>query len=270
MKNRWRVALLTASLLALGAAAGPGDDWLRRGNAAFARQDYDEALRCYAEAEARTTDPGAVAFNAAAALYRLDRFAEAERYFRRCLENARGPRRPQALFNLGNCLLKQADEKNLDAFARAVQCYEDCLAQTDLDKALRGRAENNLELARLLWQKARAEEPAKQAGNKQQNKEPKANKKNPEDGGEDSQKGPRNPQDGSGDPTRKDGQKGNDNDKKGAGKGNLATLPDSEQLVPMTVQETRALLEELTERMRQERQARQRMTAPPAGRVKDW
>ena len=117
---------------------------------------------------------------------------------------------------------------------------------------------------------ARAEDPAKQSGNKQ-NKEPKTNNgKKPDDGGEDSQKGLQNPQDGKGDASRKDGQKGSDNDKKGAGKGDLSTLPDNEQLVPMTVQETRQLLEEWTERMRQERQARQRMMVPPAGRVKDW
>jgi tetratricopeptide (TPR) repeat protein len=270
MKIRWCTALLAVSLLALVAADGPGDDWLRRGNAAFDREDYDEALRCYAEAEARTTDPGAVAFNEAAALYRSDRFPEAERYYRRCLENARGTRRAQTLFNLGNCLLKRADEKNLDAFAQAVKCYEDCLDQPGLSVSLRGRAENNLELARLLWQKARSEDPAKQSGNKQ-NKEPKTNNgKRQDDSGEDSQKGMQNPQDGKGDAARKDGQKGSDNDKKGAGKGDLSTLPDNEQLVPMTVQETRQLLEEWTERMRQERQARQRLMAPPAGRVKDW
>ena len=40
--------------------------------------------------------------------------------------------------------------------------------------------------------------------------------------------------------------------------------------MPMTVQETRALLEEWSERLRQERQARQRTVAPPAGRVMDW
>jgi len=265
------MAVLLASLPALGAADGPGNDWLRRGNAAFDREDYDEALRCYAEAEARTTDPGAVAFNEAAALYRSDRFGEAERYYRRCLENARGPRLAQTLFNLGTCLLKQADEKNLDAFAQAVKCYEECLDQPGLAVSLRGRAENNLELARLLWLKARAEDPAKQSGNKQQNKEPKTNNgKKQDDGGEDPQKGPQDPQDGKGDASRKDGQKGSDNDKKGAGKADLSTLPDNEQLVPMTVQETRALLDELSEQLRQQRRARQRTMAPPAGRVKDW
>lgn len=270
MSNRWRIVLLLPCVLAAGAAAGPGDDWLRRGNAAFRGEDFDEALRCYAQAESQTTDPGAVAFNEAAALYRAERFAEAERHYRRCLDNAPGGRRGPALFNLGNCLLRRADEKNLDAFAAAVRCYEDCLEQPALPAALKARAENNLELARLLWLKAKAEDPAKQAGNKQQPKESKdKNGKKQDDGGEEG-KGPQNPQDEKGDPTRKDGKKGNDNDKKGAGQGPLATLPDNEQLVPMTVQETRALLEELSERMRQEQRARQRLTAPPSGRVRDW
>jgi tetratricopeptide (TPR) repeat protein len=265
------LVLLLPCVLAAGAAAGPGDDWLRRGNAAFNRDDFDEALRCYAQAEAETTDPGAVAFNEAATLFRAERFAEAERHYRRCLDNAPGPRRGPALFNLGNCLLRRADEKNLDAFASAVKCYEECLEQPGLPLTLKARAENNLELARLLWLKAKAEDPAKQAGNKQQQKEPKdKGGKRQDDGGEDGKQGPQNPQDGKGDPTRKDGRKGNDNDKQSAGKGNLATLPDNEQLVPMTVQETRDLLEELSERLRQEQRSRQRMTAPPSGRVRDW
>jgi tetratricopeptide (TPR) repeat protein len=266
MKMRLRVLML----LPLLAAAGPADDWLRWGNAAFVRQDFDEALRCYFRAEEDASDPGAVAFNEAAVLFRQGRFAEAEKYYRRCLDNARGPRRWGTLFNLGNCLLQQADEKTLDAFGAAVRCYEECLDQPGLGVDLRGRAEKNLELARLLWAKARAEEPPKQTGNRQKNKEPKTNKKNVDDGGEDSQPGAQNPPDGKGGPTRKDGQKGPDNDKQGAGKGKLTTLPDNEQLVPMTVQETRAMLEEMTERMRQDRQSRQRMMAPPPGRVMDW
>jgi tetratricopeptide (TPR) repeat protein len=266
MRNRWHLLLFVPFLV----AAGPADDWLRRGNAAFARKDFDEALSCYSRAEEDATDPGAVAFNEAAVLYRLGLFAEAEKYYRRCLDNARGPRRSQTLFNLGNCLLQQADEKNIDAFPAAVKCYEECMGQPGLGTGLRGKVENNLELARMLWAKARAEEQPKQQGNQQKNKEPRNSKKNADDGGEDSQKGSQNSPDGKGDSSRRDGQKGNDNDKQGAGKGKLSTLPDSEQLVPMTVQETRALLEELTERLRQEQQSRQRMTAPPPGRVKDW
>jgi tetratricopeptide (TPR) repeat protein len=272
MKTFWRVLLIVLCAAALGASAGaPAEEWLRRGNAAFAEGDYDEALQCYTRAELQTTDPGAVAFNKAATLYRLGQYPEAERHYLRCLENSQGPRRRQTLFNLGNCLLQQAHEKNLDAFEQAVQCYEQCLEDPGMDAVFRARVENNLELARLLWVRARAGQPPQQGGNKsEQNKEPRANKNKPDDGGEDAQKGPQNPRDGKGDPSRKDGQKGEDNAKQGAGKGNQATLPDNDQLAPMSVQETRALLDEVTERLRQERQKRQSLVAPHSSRVKDW
>lgn len=69
---------------------------MRLGNAAFGQKDYDAAVNFFEAAEARTADPGLVAFNKAAALYRLGRYAEAERHYRMCLEDAEGPRKAQA------------------------------------------------------------------------------------------------------------------------------------------------------------------------------
>ena len=73
-------------------AANP-DDLVRLGNAAFERGDYGSAVGCYEKAEALITDPGLVAFNKGASLYRLDRYREAELHYRRCLSDATGPRR---------------------------------------------------------------------------------------------------------------------------------------------------------------------------------
>ena len=46
-------------------------DWIRQGNAAFARDELETALSLYEKAETDATDPGLVAFNKAAVLYRL-------------------------------------------------------------------------------------------------------------------------------------------------------------------------------------------------------
>jgi Ca-activated chloride channel homolog len=58
---RLRPTLATATALAI--AAGPFDDWLRRGNAELATGRADSALTWYAKAAERTPDPGQVAFN---------------------------------------------------------------------------------------------------------------------------------------------------------------------------------------------------------------
>src|SRR5258708_5871173 len=112
---RWLpvVSLLATALLALGASPRGQPDMeslLRQGNAAFARGDYAEAARLYEEAETRATDPGLVAFNLASAKYHLavtgeggaTALSEAERLYRCCLART-DPRRPRALYGLGNC-----------------------------------------------------------------------------------------------------------------------------------------------------------------------
>src|SRR3954469_9504769 len=64
----WLMAGVTVSLL--GASPAPAPDLLRQGNEAFERQDYARAVELYTQAEDEASDPGAVAFNKATALYR--------------------------------------------------------------------------------------------------------------------------------------------------------------------------------------------------------
>src|SRR5207247_5232872 len=72
--RRARMAVLAVMLIALlnVSAADPpaADAFLRQGNDAFARQDYENALKYYEQAEGVTFDPGLVAFNKAAAFFR--------------------------------------------------------------------------------------------------------------------------------------------------------------------------------------------------------
>src|SRR6516164_5322763 len=125
---RW---LGLACLAILAAATGPDTDpetLLNEGNAAFARGDYAEAADLYRRAEARTTDPGRVAFNRATAVYHqaledpddaAELLREAERLYRCCLE-LDDPRRPRALYGLGNCLLQRAGDQGLDDLKAAI------------------------------------------------------------------------------------------------------------------------------------------------------
>src|SRR5204863_9313767 len=130
----------------------------RQGNEAFARQRYEDALELYEKAELRSADPGLVAYNQAAAYYRLGRYREAEHHYGRCLEDDQAPplRRARAAFDLGNALVHQAADSNADQLAQAVAAYRTCAAEPAADRDLRSDARHNLELAQLLLQKARA------------------------------------------------------------------------------------------------------------------
>src|SRR5207249_2654115 len=112
-KRRGALAIPNATWLiplAVGlVSASPALDaeqWLRLGNNAFERGAYPQALDCYARAEEFTTDPGLVALNEAAALYRLGRYREAELHYLRALEDATDARRARALLDLGNALVQ--------------------------------------------------------------------------------------------------------------------------------------------------------------------
>src|SRR6202011_3040441 len=99
---------------------------------------------------------GLVAFNKAAALYRLGRYGEAESYYARCLEDAGEDRLPQALYNLANCLVQQARDTDTGMLERAVANYERCLRQEPKDSGLAEDARANLELTKALLARAKA------------------------------------------------------------------------------------------------------------------
>lgn len=157
MRNS-RFVWMALALTAMSAAPAPTpEDFIRDGNAAVEQGRWEDALAYYDRADERGTDPGLIAFNKGTAYYRLNDFRRAENHFRMALDDAAIPaeRRAKALYNLGDCLVKQAGEQELRLLRDAIRCYELCLDET-ADEGLRRDAEFNLELAKLLWNKARA------------------------------------------------------------------------------------------------------------------
>ena len=101
--------MLTAAVAAaVLSAAPPADDALRRGNEAFARKDYAEAVRAYAAAEERIADPGQVAFNKATALYHLGQYREAEALLRSAVARHESAQ-PVDVYNLRRSLGQLGD-----------------------------------------------------------------------------------------------------------------------------------------------------------------
>jgi Ca-activated chloride channel family protein len=277
--SRARQPAMVASIVTLivGATVAPDvEPLVRHGNAAFAAGDFDEALRTYEEGERGATDPGLLAFNRAAAHFRIGRYAEAALGYRQCLDDDRIPaeRRPRAHYDLGTALMKQAGGASPSLLRQAVTSFRACLAQPDLTADLRADARHNLELAQLLWLRARAANPndpndggpdSESQSRRQQAPGPDA-KGNQQNVGTDPNADPR-----AGQEVGKDGKPA-----PGAGAkdmlnaGSLQVLPDTDDIRPLPPAEADEQLERIIERIAQERRSHWQQTARPTKDARNW
>ena len=280
-----RRAVTTAKRLAPAVAAGvavvlvsaaplpDSDPLVRQGNAAFADGDFEAALRLFEQAERGADDPGLVAFNKGAVLFRLQRFAESAACFRQTLDDDQAPadRRARAQYDLGTALVKQSDGKSALLLRRAVSAFRACLGMPDLDADLRANVRHNLELAQLLWLKARADNPDQPDGlgeEHPQDRPPNADGSRPDkDGKPDGGKGKpeQGPEGGAEGPGA--AQAG---DKKRVKAGPLLVLPDSDQVVPLPPAEADAHLDQIINRIIQERRSHWQRLAAPSVDTRDW
>jgi tetratricopeptide (TPR) repeat protein len=282
-----RIAFILITSSCVSAASPP--DWqtlLRQGDAAYGRGDYTTAAALYEQAGDRTTDPGLVAFDLAAAQYRLAlasdanrvRLArEAEQSYRCCIK-PRDPRRARGLYGLGNALMLRAGDRDVEALKAAVESYQQCLAETNVDEELTDDAQHNLERARLLLLQipppSAAHSKDESAGDvppKPQTtpRETPGARKNPT---HDPSTGVGKP-DKSGDPTKL--EKGTMPAETDAppqpGSGNLPPVPDRADLPPLSAEDAARHLELASLRIEEDYKVHRRSKAPaPMANVRDW
>jgi len=268
-------AVMVLAIMQLGAAS-PDEDWIRQANTAFGRNDLDMALALYEKAEATTTDPGLVAFNKAAVLYRLKRYREAELHYLRSIDDEQAPnlRQAQALFGLGIALLRQAKEKDVAILDRAIDSFTACV-QKNASPELTTDAEYNLELARWLRLKA-GPAPSERSNEEQPMNKGKNEKQQAKGKDEQPMKKGENSTD-TGEPKKDDQVKGADDPagseklaSKLANAGALQSIPDDDTLQPLPPEDTEAQLQHLAERILQERRRDPRRRTPTPPQVKDW
>jgi tetratricopeptide (TPR) repeat protein len=257
-------------------ASTPGEealDFARRGDEAFDQGRYAEALNCYAKAEEETIDPGLIALNEGAALYRLGRFREAEQHYARCLEDAASERHARVCFDLGNSLVQQARERDAKLLRRAIASYETCLRNPDAGPDLIEDARYNLALSRALLAKAKARQDTSSSEDQEHDTTP-----NESDPNEQSASAEQAGQPGGSDPARAaqaGGQQGTQAQATAAppppGRGNLPPIPDQEKMAPLSAEDTAAYLRQVAERvLRERREHHQRRLTPPSWQVEDW
>jgi tetratricopeptide (TPR) repeat protein len=164
-----RTAIVLAAGLGLAALSlwlsRNGIDLARDAYAAFQRGDYPEAVRAYQKSAETCHDLPALASNQAAALYRLDRYSDADGRYELAITGSDSFKSAKAQYDRGNCALRQATAGQIDPDAallnQAAEQFRACLSHESMlssGERVFADARHNLELTKLLQRPAFSEE----------------------------------------------------------------------------------------------------------------
>jgi hypothetical protein len=279
-----RVFARVLGAIVVGAALGAGrhetqpssDELLNAGDAAYARGDYAAAEGLFERAEARATDPGRVCLTLAAVKVRLGLetqtrrpLVEAEALYR-CIDSG-DPRRPEALFGLGVCLLHRAELRDGKAAPAAVEAFEEFLRGPI--GPMTGDVRRNLERARLLALQLHGQEGEADAATDPTSNDQQPPRSTPESpGGEAESSAPGNRSADAARPAKPDaGQTPASTNETPAGEGKLPPLPEGDDAPPVPPQVAAEHLENAARRITAEvRRHRRSAPRPAAPGLPDW
>ena len=274
----YRVTLIV--VLPLLISAGPGSlvDRVRVGNDAVRAGNLELAERHFRIAAERTTDPGLVAFNRAVIAFAKRDFREAELGYLRVLEDrdAPPPRRLRATFDRGVCLIHRGND--VAGLRVAIACFEAALDSNPVDETFRADAQYNLELAKILWNIARAKRPTPPTPNEHEEppeSEPQPSPRESQAATEtttttQANDNPSVKPNASTSPQTGDAKPKSSN-QQNPGNGTLPVLVDSDDAQPMSPEDTHLHLEQIRERLIRERKQNAQMRAgPERPNVRDW
>lgn len=259
------IASCVLALLGLTLLTGPRpltpEDEVRLGNLAFEKGDYPTALAHYEKAEARSHDPGLVAFNKAVAQYHLAiageggpiALREAEISFRCCV-TPNDPRRAEALHGLGMCLLLRGSQGgDAQVLRQAVEAFTLCLKE-ESQPELAKRARHDRERARLLLAQLPPPTTPKEGdpGNEEKEKPQDTGK---EPGGTRGSEGTRPDPLGPPMPAPSEGPEPKKTDTPAPGGGQVPPVPDSAERSDLTMRDAGVHLEQAAKRIIEERRA---------------
>jgi tetratricopeptide (TPR) repeat protein len=176
------------------AFAQKGNSIIKEGNKAYTDKKYDVAEKSYIDAATQGGDPFVSKFNLGDALYRQERFAEAEAQFKSLPDlTTDAERKAKAYHNLGNSYLKQKK------YAESVEAYKQSLRNRPSD----ADTKYNLAYAKRMLQQQQQQQ------NQDQNKDQQKQDQNKEQQKQNQQQDKKDQQD------KQDQQQDKQDDKKG-------------------------------------------------------
>ncbi len=267
------IAFIVVTLL-FAAGAGPGV--LTDAEVAYAGGDFATARRIYDQCATDASDPGLVAFNLGAVHFKLGDTKTAAMNYQQTLDDAAIPtaRRLQAMYNRGVCLLN--DRSDAAALRTAIELFATVRDDAASDSALSADARFNLELAKLLWNKARTpNRPPPSAETTPETNPPPPEPNTQEPPAANTKTGERPPPESAtpkllpGEREIKPGETLKKSPK--AGPGGLPVIVESSTVIPLSVADLDAYLEATRKRLDRERKANNRLRAgPERTHVRDW
>lgn len=251
---------------------------LRAANAAVRNGESSAAELLFQRAEERADDPGLIAFNRATLAFAVGDYRGAELDYLRCLEDRAIPteRRVQALYNRGVCLVSRGGDAKL--LRAAVSCFEQCLDAAPADGQVALDARYNLELAKLLWNQARARQQTPPTPNEQFDEEPPTSRPQ-EQNAEDVANDPNGSEQKNGGQAQRVGSQqaktnptpapGSNQQQPGAGTAPVVSDDTSPQ--KLSPEDTNTLLDRAEARLRSARKQNEQLRAgPERPNVRDW
>jgi tetratricopeptide (TPR) repeat protein len=257
---------------------GPAEA-IEQGLSAFARGDLAAAETVFQQAAESTNDPGLVAFNQAVVAFHQGHFRIAEQGFTCCLADDLIPpdRKVLALYNRGVCWLKLG--KTAANYRAAIADFSAVLTSPEGAPELLADARHNLELAKLFWAQAVADQPRPEPGDgrgdappgdpdrNEHRRDAPSPEANPPGTGRENPNATPQPSESS--PL---GEKPLQLTRQlQPGRGNRPVLDDHEKVTPLSPAETRQYLQQIAERLERDRITQSRLlTGTEQPHVLDW
>lgn len=156
------LALAIVVVTTAGSARADYRKLVKRGNEAAQKQDYENALKSYREAEIERPQDPLIEYNIGTALYGQTGFEDAVKRFTKALETQDEKLQADAYYNLGNSFFRA------ERYAEAITAYKHALELNSDD----AEAKYNLELARKrLKDEAQQQQQQQNQQNQQQDQE---------------------------------------------------------------------------------------------------
>lgn len=178
-QSRGRAALWRALAAGVLLACAVGDlraesarGLVKRGNAAYEAERYDEAMKAYEQADVESPESPVVAFNQGAVHYRAEDYAAARQAFAEAARRSRDPAfEASCRYNTGNCWFKEARRQMDSDLKKAVEACENSVDSYQAALALKPdflEAKRNIEVVRRLWKSILDEQKRRQEEQKAQ------------------------------------------------------------------------------------------------------